>query len=432
MLLPDESRPSAFHSQTRGHDTHRGQTSAEVFATILLKGPLTRTELATHTSLSPATITKLVAPMLQDGLVLEDAEDRDDRPGRPARPIHVNKNRLFVFGVKLIGPVASSPDKIGQVIGAITNLGAEVVASDRWSLWSTEPDEVIRTVASLVRKLRKASPKMDKNLIGIGADIGGHVDSVAGEVRFSPSFKWRNVPLAARLTDATGLHSVVQNNVKSYAILEQWFGEGRMHSSYAVVLVGSRFGAGVILNNQLFYGGTGLAGEIGHIVVEPDGPECRCGNRGCLWSVASHAGILRSIQAGGGPQPGTIEEAIRLADAGNRAARRAFERGGDALGRALSTLLNLLNPSRIVLIGDGVIASTRPNRSYVVYSDLFMDNMLRAMDKYAYGSAFRDCELVIHRHSEWMSARAAAAVVLRDFITNRLGRFSERGAVEGH
>jgi predicted NBD/HSP70 family sugar kinase len=154
----------------------------------------------------------------------------------------------------------------------------------------------------------------------------------------------------------------------------------------------------------LVTGSFGLAGELGHIPMLADGPECTCGNRGCLETVASDDAVLRKIGADGGGYA-TIEEAVAAARNGDSRAAAAFDTMGGALGRGLATLCNLVNPGRIVLAGERADAF-----------DLFGEACTAAWRAHSFSTAATDCELIIDATDDSLWARGAACLVIRDAV----------------
>jgi predicted NBD/HSP70 family sugar kinase len=371
------------------------KAAAEVFGAILGRGPISRSEVARLTGLSQSTITKAVKPMLAAGYLVEEREEAQGR-GRPASPLRVSTDRHYAIGVKL------SPH---EIVAVVANPRAEVLASTRRGLPGRSVDDVIDEVASVVEELLARQPEFPARVEGLGLALGGHVDS-RGTLRYSPLLGWRDVPLASLLEAATGLDTVVENDVNALAVEEQLFGAGRGVSTFAVVTVGAGVGCGLVVHGELVHGSAGMAGEIGHIALDPAGDLCACGNRGCLETIASDRAILASIARDGGPFLTTIAEAALLAREGNDAARAAFARAGEALGRALAILANIVNPSRVVLSGEGVIAS-----------DLLMDHVAEALDRHTFANVAGIPEIVTRPLSDETWAKGAAANVLRHLIS---------------
>jgi predicted NBD/HSP70 family sugar kinase len=382
------SRP---RSVDRGADNTRGR----LFAEILTGGPLSRTQLSQRSGLSQSTVTKVVNPMIDAGFVTETGE-QSGSIGRPQRLLEVAANRRTAIGVK-IGP--------GAVTGVLTDLRAQVLDQRARPLTAGhDPSAALSAAAAVVWDLLAGHPQAREKLIGVGVGLGGHVSAAEGRVVRSGVLGWTGVEVSAPLAAATGLPTVAANDVDALAVAERWFGAGRDVDGFALVTVGPGVGCGLFLGGELVTGSGGLAGELGHIPVLADGAECTCGNRGCLETMASDDAVLRKIATDGGGYA-TIEEAVAAARNGDSRAAAAFDAMGEALGRGLATLCNLVNPGRIVLAGERADAF-----------DLFGDACTRAWRAHSFSTAATDCELIIDVTDDSLWARGAACLVIRDAV----------------
>jgi predicted NBD/HSP70 family sugar kinase len=368
--------------------------SVAVFTTVLTCGPVSRAEIVRLTGLSPAAVTKTARPFLEAGYFTETASDDGTAagPGRPGSPLAVRADREFFVGVKV------SADK---VIGVVTDLRAEVRATLLRPLASTELGAVLDEVVALVKDLRSRAPEYQESCHSLGVAVAGDVDRWTGLVRYSPFLDWRDVPLGDLLGRATGLATVVENDVQALATAEWWFGEGAGADSFALVIVGIGIGCALMLNRDMVAGSYGVAGEIGHVPVSDERVVCRCGGRGCVETIASEQAIVARVRESVGDPDLTLAEAMRLARAGEPAARAAFDRAGHGIGLALAAVANLVGPQRIIVSG-----------SVLAAYDLFSDQMRRTFTAQSFGAAGR-CALVICSLpvEEW--GRGAAAVSIR-------------------
>lgn len=381
------------------------QTRAEIFALVLTAGPLSRTGLAQRLGLSPSTVTRLLPPLLEGDYLRETesgAGTRSSRPGRPQRMLRVNAERHVVIGVKI------APTHVSAVL---TDMAANVLARAEESLEDRRPHTATAAAAALTARLLADVPAGGPadRVLGIGVGVSGHVDSVSGVCRYSALLDWQKADVAGPLSEATGLPVVVNNDVNTLVVAERWFGQGRDVDSFAVVTVGSGIGCGLLLDGSLYAGASGLAGELGHLPLDPAGPLCSCGRRGCLEALASRDAVLRSVREALPPQAGgcpDIEHAIELARHGSgngrAVARSAFAGAGAALGRGLAGLCNILNLQKIILAGEGVAAH-----------DLFGPAMVTALEEHAFSDAARDCTVEIDPVNDDLWARGAACLVIR-------------------
>ncbi|ADJ49534.1 ROK family transcriptional regulator [Amycolatopsis mediterranei S699] len=366
-------------------------TRAQIFAEVLTFGPISRIEVARRLGLSQSTVTKAVTPLIDSGYLVE-AGSRVDGPGRPQRLIRVAAGRYHAIGVQL-GPAG--------VTGVLTDLRANTLTRLYHPLpEGHEPHTVLAAAAGLIGRLRSAAPR---GLLGVGVSLGGHVDPATGRCVHSGILGWDDINVAALLTTATGLPIVVNNDVNAVVIAEQWFGAGRGVRSFAVVAVSAGIGCGLLLNGELHTGATGLAGEFGHLPLNPGGPPCSCGNTGCLEAVAADPAVIAATAAQGGPRCDSTEEVAALARSGNAAALAAYTAMGEALGRGLAALCNLLNLGKIILTGHGMKAF-----------DVFESACLTAFHRHAFSTAATDCELTLEPGGDDLWARGAACLVIRE------------------
>ncbi|MFD4506843.1 ROK family protein [Streptomyces sp. NPDC058457] len=365
--------------------------AALVFQTLLQHGPLSRAELGRRTGLTAGAVTKAAASLMADDWIAEGGRPTGERTnGRPATLVTVRADRALFAGVKVTAE---------ELIGVLADVTARPLATHRVRLDSRDVGTVVLAVARLVDRLRAAAnlAKADA-LHGIGVTISGDVDSRLGTVQYSPFLDWRRVPLAQLVETATGVPTVIENDVRALTVAEQWFGAGVGLSSFALVTVGAGIGAGLSIGGRVVAGAHGVAGEIGHLPVSGVERVCTCGNTGCVEAVAStHAIAEQARQAAGDPYL-TMDEAVELAHAGDPAVRAVFARAGHAVGLALACVANLVGPERIIISGEGVA-------SY----DLFADHIRQAFVDHAFGAAV-DCDLVVRPlpFEEW--ARGGAAV----------------------
>ncbi|HEX5493052.1 MAG TPA: ROK family transcriptional regulator [Mycobacteriales bacterium] len=375
------------------------RTQAEVFAAVLGAGPMSRGQVAQRLGVSASTVTKAVNPLVREGYLCEGG-GTSSGPGRPVRLLSVNQDRHVVVGVKL------APTR---VTGVVTDMAARVLARVDRPVRRTTPADLLGVAGEVVRAVLGAVPDSPARVLGVGVGIGGHVDAAGGACRYSALLGWRDVDVAVPLVAATGLPVVVNNDVNALAVAERWFGAGRDVDSFAVVTVGVGIGCGLLLGGELFVGTGGMAGELGHLPLVADGPRCTCGSRGCLEAVASGPAVLRGIQDRCGRRCGSLGAAVDLARAGQGAAgvaaREAFAVAGDALGRGLAALCNLLNLGRIILSGEGVVAY-----------DLIGPALIGALRRHAFSTAARDCEILVDAVNDDAWARGAACLVIHDAV----------------
>ncbi|MFH8770054.1 ROK family protein [Streptomyces sp. NPDC017958] len=372
--------------------------ASQVFTTVLSHGPLTRLEAGRRAGLSPAAVTKAVRPLLEAGYLVEGA-DAEARPalGRPANLVRVNGERALFIGVKVTGD---------ELIAVLTDLCCRIRLARRVPLPDRATRKVLSSIADLVRELLGHATESGAPVLGLGIAVSGDVDRAEGVVRYSPFLEWRDVPLAELAGTTSGLPVTVDNDVRALTVAEQWFGAGAGLSDFAVVTVGAGIGCGLVVHGRVVAGAHGVAGEIGHIVIDPSGAPCHCGNRGCVEAIAGDAAIVARIREVTGRQVKDSAEAVALAHQGVPGAREVYARAGEAIGRGIATVANLLGPERVIISGEGLAAY-----------DLFAEQIREAFTAAAFGSAAQ-CDVRTRPlpFEEW--ARGAAAAAIQSFITS--------------
>ena len=260
---------------------------------------------------------------------------------------------------------------------------------------------VIEFIVAWVEK-RKTEPGVPP-AEALGISIGGHVDSAAGRVVLAHDVvmdgeHWLDEDIGAELSDRLGIPVSVHNDVDCMTAYYLQDDRGRRAASMAVVYLQKDLygmGCGIAIGKRLILGASGGAGELGHMIVLPDGPRCHCGTRGCLAAAISSGNILRDVNWGrvGSSRVSHLQGAASLADSGDTVATHAFSSAGRFLGQGLAGLINILNPDLIVLGGpkELVREGEGGSRSAVAFLDGCRDTIRR----YSYSDLAETCELVI-------------------------------------
>ncbi|MGW1106846.1 ROK family protein [Streptomyces sp. NPDC002540] len=334
-MFPNHSRPLV---------TAPAETA--ILALLLAESPLSRVELARRTGLSSTAVTKAARPLIDDGYLHELPPERTaPGAGRPVNPLAVTPDREFVVGVKI------SADTL---FGAVCDLRARMRTTASRPLGDRDPAAVCGLLADLVAELLDADPKYRSRTRHLGIAVSGDVDRPRGRVRYSVLPSWRDVPLADTVAAATGLTVTVENDVKAITTAEHWFGEGIGTEYFALVTIGAGIGSGIVINGELVAGAYGVAGEMGHISIDPAGPRCHCGQVGCVEAIASSDAVLAAIRSATDDRDLDFDGAVQLARGGDPAAQGAFARAGHAIGVGIATLVNLVGPERVVVTGEGL------------------------------------------------------------------------------
>jgi N-acetylglucosamine repressor len=380
-------------------DLIRALNRSTILAMIKIDGPIARAEIARRTGLSPATVTAITSELIEEELVFEKAAG-DSSGGRPPILLALNPKGGYVVGIKLTESVATA---------ALTDLEALVVAKKTENLSGATPEIVINDLARMVTELAEEYDIEKRHLLGVGVGVAGIVDAGRGVLRQSPIYGWQNIPLADMLEKEIGVPVYVDNDVNTLTITEKWFGAGQNVENFLTVTLGRGVGMGMVINGQFYRGARGGAGEFGHTMIDPDGPACECGKQGCLETFVGDLGLLRSAKeaaARGEMQaPQTIEELTDMAENGDACAKAIFAYAGEIFGRGIANLINVLNPQKILISGEG----TRAGK-------LLFDPMCAAIERCVMPGLIQDTEIQIDPWGDDAWARGAAGLVLRELF----------------
>ena len=335
----------------RSETVRRANLSAIVRA-LHLRGPLSRSELVRHTGLTRSAIRGLIGELVTGGLVTETPSLPAGSPGRPSPLVHPDPAGAGVVAVEVnVDSLAVAHVGFGGAIRALARV-------DRPRAHVTV-DQIGADLAELASPILTGAAR-EGGIIGIGVAVAGVVRRSDGLVRHAPNLGWLDVPLGQRLAAAFGSHLpiAIANEADLGGLAE--LRRGAAIGAADVVYVAGEVGVGgsVTVDGHTLDGAEGYAGEIGHMIVDPTGGACACGSAGCWETVIGERAML--IGAGRPADGGraAVDEMIAAAIAGQSEALESIERVGDWLGIGLASLVNIFNPTLVVL--GGVLGRTHP------------------------------------------------------------------------
>ncbi len=362
------------------------------------EGQISRAEIARRTGLSRSTVSSLVADLQADGLVIERPEPGSAHGAQGGRP-----PILLSFD-------ASAGAAVGVDFGhshvrvAVSDLASTILA-ERTRALDTDHDaqEGLEMAAELVVETLADAGVARDTVIGAGMGLPGPIDQGDGTVGSSAILPgWIGMTAAAELRRRLDIPVMVDNDANLGALAEAAFGAGRDAGDLIYLKVSSGIGAGLILNGRLYRGTSGLAGEIGHVLVDPDGIVCRCGNRGCLETIVATSALVDCLRPTHGDDF-TVAAMLEAARTGDAACQKAITEAGRALGQVVATLLNVLNPEMLIVGGDLAAAG-----------DLLLDGMRESVARAALPETSRAAELVAGVLGERAQVLGALALVVSE------------------
>jgi predicted NBD/HSP70 family sugar kinase len=356
---------------------------------VLINGPLSRSELARRLDLSQGSLTRLSTPLIESGLLFEGDKQPTGRSGPRTRPLDIVAGSRHFVGIKLTGD---------HVQGIVTDLRADVCASAEAPLDSRTPEVVADAVAKLALDLCEEVPAVTALGVGVGALVRDYTT-----VASAPFLDWSDVPLGPMLEQRTGLPTVIENDVVAYTESEHWFGAGRGLDRFAVLTIGAGVGYGAVIHDRVLVGDDSGVGLVGHWPLDPLGPICPAGHRGCADSLLAMPAITKSVSAALDRQL-AYDECLDLAAGGDPAARRIVDDAGVGLGRLVAAVANLTVPQKIILSGEGV-------RLARVAADAIQDGLHRDRDPRA-----GEVSIEINDTGTLQWCRGAAVIAIQTFV----------------
>lgn len=326
---------------------------------------LSRVDLALAVGLQKSTVSMLVRELLEEGWLVERDVVATGDLGRRPTPLFIDPTRLLLLGAEV---------GIDSIRVVATSLTGEVLTTGVANHGSTKTAKAcVSNLAAGLLKLLKQLDKSQHQIIGIGVGVPGGVDEVSGFLHFAPNLGWRNVSLGAALgeklngTALAGVPLFLQNEADVAALGEMEFNSSQAGDPLLYVSINQGVGAGVIVGERLLTGNRGFAGEVGHMVLQLNGPQCSCGRRGCAEALIGPRAMLRPEQH----EQTLVDIQRRLAE-GDADTIRAVKKAGSYLGVLLQNLAAAYDPGCIVLGG-----------AVVDLGETFLDPALKTLNDYA-------------------------------------------------
>lgn len=325
----------------------RAGNQARLLELLRERGAMHRAELARRAGLSRSAVTAIVSVLLADGLVVEAADAAPGirpRDGRSGPLLTLNPSAGAALGIDF---------SFDEVRIALADLAHTVLAERTRRVppdqsWGTSLEQAAEVVGEM---LEEAGVARDR-VVGAGLGVPGPVDRITQRVGLSSnSHAWVGAPAASELATRLSMPVAVDNTAHLGCLAELAWGSAAGARDVVYLKLSTGIGSGIVVDGSLVRGSVGAAGELGHVVVDSNGPVCRCGNRGCLEAYGGMPAMLSSIRLVLGEAAG-LDDAITAARDGNRPVIRLFAEVGEIIGRVLAGVVNVLNPSRIIIGGD--------------------------------------------------------------------------------
>jgi predicted NBD/HSP70 family sugar kinase len=338
----------------------------------------------------------LVQDLVEEGWLREADVQTTGAIGRRPTPLFLDGDRLAMIGAEV---------SIEQISVLTVSLKGDVIDELVEPLPGTQPSVVIKRLAHLIASLVEKAHSDGRHLLGIGVGVPGAVLDKYGVVKLAPNFPWRDIAfqteLAQELTalGVPGIRIQVQNDYDVAALSEYEFGSSPLPDPLIYLGVGVGVGAGIIVRDRLFLGAEGFAGEVGHSILQLEGPVCSCGRKGCAETFIGQRAISTQIVGHAG-EILPVETIRQLLEHNDAATILAARRAGHYLGVLIQNIWTYFNPGRIVLGG-----------SMCELGAPFLDAARLCLDRYAENCGLQLPEIQLSRYGARSVAVGAAALI---------------------
>ncbi|HTN51358.1 MAG TPA: ROK family transcriptional regulator [Anaeromyxobacter sp.] len=308
---------------------------------------LSRVDLARRTGLTKTTVGMLVQELIDEGWLRQSAPSASPSAGRRPLPLALDPSRIGLLGAEI---------GVDYLNAVACNLQGQVLWSRMAGYRHRGVARSVRSLAGLVREGQAALRARRLRPLGLAVGVPGMIGPRDGLLRFAPNLGWHGVDLRRALRAALGagdgarLPVAILNEARASALSEYVFGAEAHAGPLVYLSMGIGIGAGIVLRDRLYLGHDGMAGEVGHTILQPGGPPCACGRRGCAETLVSQRAVSRGATGRSGPilPIAALVERLRRRD---RATLRAAAQAGRSLGLLLQHLDNTLDPAVVVLGG---------------------------------------------------------------------------------
>lgn len=326
---------------------------------IRKKGPISRSEIAEITNLTPATITNITSELIDSKLIVE-GESGESSGGRKPIMLRIRCDYYRVIGVY----IGSRKLKI---------MASDLMANSKYSkqiAYDKEQvtyEEISKILEAEIQNIKQKYESKGKQIVGIGIGINGVVDTQKGTLIFAPNLGWRNVNIKEEYEKKFNIPVFVDNNTRTMALGESWFGTGKNAKNFFCINIDYGVGGSFFMDDKIYRGISFGAGEIGHTTVDINGEICTCGNRGCLETVASVKALRKKVYEGylsniksqifTDKEIQSIDDIrstyiFEAANMGDTFARHLIQETGEKIGIGIANIVNTLNPELVIINGE--------------------------------------------------------------------------------
>lgn len=362
------------------------------------------------TKLTPTTISEITNSMIAEGLII-DAGVSKSTGGRPSQLLSINSDHAYFIGAEV---------DVNNLKIAIVGFDMKIKCKYSVDIKNCKSEEVISLLINSTLKIIEQSRIPKEKIKGIGIAVPGLVNKNE-IIELAPNLRWVKVDIKSKIEEKLCIPVIVQNESKLSAVAEKYSGLAKDVNNFVAINIKSGVGAGIYINNHLYLGQSGNAGELGHTTVKEDGPLCGCGNYGCLETMASTPSIIKRaitckkqgensilFENKKNIEEIVLNDIITFCKKGDKLCNKILESAAKYVGISVSSLINLLNPKLIILGGD-----------LILYKDIVIRRVTEIVETKSLSSNRDVCEIKMTELGEDNALLGAAIVSINKYLNIR-------------
>jgi len=365
-----------------------------VLQMIMEKEPISRADIAQVTGLNKATVSSLVNELLEEEFIYESGPGESSGGRRPVL-LHFNREAGYSIGIDI---------GVNYILGVLTDLKGEILFEQNQIIQDTSMPVVLGLVKKMIRSLIDGMSKSKYGALGIGIGVPGIVDK-DGTILLAPNLDWKDIDLKSEIEEEFQLPVIIENEANAGAYGEKQLGTAQNIPNIVYISAGIGIGAGIIINGMLYQGKNGYSGEMGHMIIDVGGKQCRCGSKGCWEVYASEHALLEMAN----DKSATLDSLLEAAENGESEAISLFEQIGCYLGYGINNIINTFNPD-LVIIGNRLANAKK----------WLEEPIRRTIQSHTLSFHQNDVKLYFSKYPKYSTVLGVSAFVVENFINEEV------------
>ncbi|MBU8732126.1 ROK family protein [Cytobacillus oceanisediminis] len=377
------------------------KNKSRVLQTIIDQSPISRADISQHLGLTKGTVSSLVNELIEEQICSETGPGKSSGGRRPVMLLF-NEQAGYAIGIDL---------GVNYILGVMTDLSGNIVSEHLKHMNSMRYEETILVIKEVIQSLLDTTAESPYGVIGIGIGVPGIVNKEGSNILLAPNLGWTDIHLKAEIETEFHLPVIIDNEANAGAYGEKRFGAGKNFENLIYVSAGIGIGVGFILQNSLYRGAEGFSGEMGHMVIDIDGIECRCGSKGCWELYASEQALLnqaKNIESYLKRDDLNLESLVEMAEE-DEEVKDLFHQIGRCLGIGINNIINTFNPEQIII-----------GNRLAIAKELLLDSIMEVVNTHSLRFNQENVNITFADLSIYSTAFGASAYATENFLNSDL------------